>query len=290
MKHAYLIMAHNNFETLKKIIQCYDDEKNDIFIHINKSSKEWSPSLIEGSVEKAKLHFVNRVKVGYLNYSQLDAIKSLFNEASKEFHDYYHLLSGSDLPLKTQKEINDFFEKNKGKEFVGFESWYDKTRVHQKNYFLKYSRDPNKYVAYVAKKTRKYLINIQKFLGYDVMRNYGLEIKKGYDWFSITHNAVKYLLKKEPEFRKYFYRSFCPTEHFVQTLLYNSHFRNNIYSLTDENKGSQRFIDWNRGKPYVFKKEDENLLLKSPYMFGRKFSSDIDSEIINVICNYVKNK
>lgn len=32
MKHAYLIIAHHEFDILNKLIQAIDDERNDIFI------------------------------------------------------------------------------------------------------------------------------------------------------------------------------------------------------------------------------------------------------------------
>lgn len=35
-------------------------------------------------------------------------------------YDYYHLLSGVDLPIKSQDYIHHFFEKNKGYEFVPY--------------------------------------------------------------------------------------------------------------------------------------------------------------------------
>ena len=38
MKHAYLILAHNNFNQLKKLINLLDDIDNDIFIHIDEKS------------------------------------------------------------------------------------------------------------------------------------------------------------------------------------------------------------------------------------------------------------
>ena len=38
-KHAYLIMAHNQAELLKKLVQCLDHERTDIFIHIDKKAK-----------------------------------------------------------------------------------------------------------------------------------------------------------------------------------------------------------------------------------------------------------
>lgn len=35
MKHAYLIIAHNEFELLKLLIDRIDDARNDIYIHID---------------------------------------------------------------------------------------------------------------------------------------------------------------------------------------------------------------------------------------------------------------
>ena len=34
--HAYMIIAHNQFELLERLIAALDDERNDIYIHIDK--------------------------------------------------------------------------------------------------------------------------------------------------------------------------------------------------------------------------------------------------------------
>ena len=41
MKHAYLIMCHNNFEQLKLLLKLLDDERNDIYVHIDKKAKSF---------------------------------------------------------------------------------------------------------------------------------------------------------------------------------------------------------------------------------------------------------
>lgn len=38
MKHAYLIMVHNQFYVLEILLKLIDDERNDIFLHIDKKS------------------------------------------------------------------------------------------------------------------------------------------------------------------------------------------------------------------------------------------------------------
>lgn len=37
-KHAYCIMAHGNWEQLQMLITVLDDERNDIFLHIDKKA------------------------------------------------------------------------------------------------------------------------------------------------------------------------------------------------------------------------------------------------------------
>ena len=39
MKHAYLIIAHHEFEVLEKLVQSLDDVRNDIYIHFDRKLK-----------------------------------------------------------------------------------------------------------------------------------------------------------------------------------------------------------------------------------------------------------
>ncbi len=38
LRHVYLILAHNEPEILKTLVEMIDDERNDIYIHIDKKS------------------------------------------------------------------------------------------------------------------------------------------------------------------------------------------------------------------------------------------------------------
>lgn len=44
-----------------------------------------------------------------------------------------------------------------------------------------------------------------------------------------------------------------------------------------------RYIDWARGNPYVFRNEDYYELKNTPVLFARKFSINVDSDIIEKI-------
>jgi len=290
MKHAYLIVAHDNFYNLEILLKLLDNERNDIYIHIDKSVSHWDPNRWTSLLNNSKIFFVKRINVYWATYTQIDATKLLMVEAIKVYHDYYHVITGADLPIKSQDEIDNFFFKHKGKEFVGFASTYNKECIHQKNYFVKFFRNKNKVLALWAKRLRKLLLKIQKIINIDVMNTFKMEIKKGCDWYSITHEATEFLVLQEPLFKKYFFKAIHPGEFFAQTILFNSHFRNSIYCIENENIGCQRYIDWKYGAPlFTFTFTDIKLLMKSELMFARKFHESIDKKVIDSIYNKLKS-
>ena len=51
----------------------------------------------------------------------------------------------------------------------------------------------------------------------------------------------------------------------------------------------KRYIDSNRGGPYVFRKEDFNDLINSEALFARKFDLNVDREIVDMIFEKLYN-
>lgn len=64
-RHAYLIMAHNEPEVLKRLLLLLDDIRNDIYIHIDKKATELSPKMISKWIEKSSLYFTHRTNVSW---------------------------------------------------------------------------------------------------------------------------------------------------------------------------------------------------------------------------------
>ena len=52
--------------------------------------------------------------------------------------------------------------------------------------------------------------------------------------------------------------------------------------------GNQRLIDWKRGNPYTWRKQDFDELVNSDLLFARKFDIVVDNQIINCIRIAVK--
>ena len=63
-----------------------------------------------------------------------------------------------------------------------------------------------------------------------------------------------------------------------------------IKKKNDNYLGCMRYIDWKRGNPYIFRKDDYDQLINSPFLFARKFDLDEDPEIIERLFNTLVEK
>ncbi|HSL93453.1 MAG TPA: beta-1,6-N-acetylglucosaminyltransferase [Bacillota bacterium] len=287
MRHAYLIMAHDNFYNLEKLLRLLDHPDSDICLHINQNVADFNQGYWASMLDKANIAFAPRVRVYPYTYTQVDGIVSLLQTATRSRHDYYHMLSGADLPIKPVREIDAFFEAHRGQEFVGFSRFFPPDMVEQKHILQNYYKHPNRTLARGARAINRVGLTAQKLCRVNRMRGFQGDVKKGWDWFSITHDAALHLLAEEPSFRRHFFGCYCPSEFFLQTILYNSTFRQNIYSLDHPAAATRRFIDWERGQPYVFRLSDLASLRESPLLFARKFMETVDKEIIDAVYEMV---
>jgi Core-2/I-Branching enzyme len=291
-KHAYLIISHNEFYILEKLITLLDDYRNDIYIHIDKKVKDFDFDYYKNLVTKSKLIFVNRMDVRWGDFTQIESELTLLKEAVKSNYKYYHLLSGVDLPLKSQDYIHEFFNKNSGKEFVHFcrDEQTKKVLYRIKHYhFMKHYRSKNKCASLVVRILNKISNVLQSPFSRNLVND--IEIKYGANWFSITNDFALYVLSKEEWIRKNFKHTYCADEIFLQTILYNSKFRENIFhkNMDDNYIACMRYIDWNRGNPYTFRENDIDDLINSDKLFARKFSAELDKKVIDRISNHVNN-
>lgn len=294
-KHAYLILAHNSFYILEKLLKLLDYEKNDIYIHIDKKVKDFDFDYYNRLVNKSTLKFVRRFNIRWGGYNQVRAEVELLNVASRNNYVYYHIISGVDLPLKSQSEIHKFLDKNKGKEFISIErisrdSWRDveiKNRIRLYHFFDKWIDLRNKSIfTYILKKIDSYLLTIQVKFG---VNRYPHDIWYGSNWCSITNECVKYVLSNKNYIKKTYRYSHAADELFIQNIVaQNRRFMNNIYK--DDVVSNVRLIDWDRGTPYVFKNEDFIDLINSKSLFARKFDINIDIEVVDNIYGFINCK
>ena len=292
MKHAYLIIAHKNDYTLQILLKLIDDERNDIFIHMDRKNQKYEFEIIKKYVKKSKIYQIeNRNNVVWGDYSQIDTELILLELAIKTGkYDFYHLLSGEDLPLKSQDYIHKFFNENKGEEFVRFEkinfSYND--RVSQYHLLQRLIGKPNSHPFLYSLNYR--FLKLQKIFG--IRRNKDIQFQKGANWFSITDDLARLVISKKEWIEKIFKFTVCCDEVFLQTIINQTEFKNRLYHKKYDNDlhSIMRLIDWERGTPYIFKIEDKKMLTETDMLFARKFDCNMDREIIDYIAQYILGK
>lgn len=286
-KHAYLIVAHNEWNILKKLIKLLDYEENDIYIHIDIKAKKLNKKELLECVKYASIEFVPSLSIGWGGESQIKCELLLLKTATKLYHDYYHLISGVDLPIKSHKETMDFFKNNFGKEFIEFDNKYDYKKIE---YRVRYyhllqdvvgkRKDSMGKILYIIERI---IVKLQKIIKLNRVTALNKEFYKGTNWFSITHNLASYIVENAENIRKDYRYTYCADEIFLHTIVKSSPFDDNVVN------DCLRYIDWDRGQPYIFTEEDYELLMNSNKFWARKFSEKIDMNIVNKIYNSLKH-
>ena len=294
MRHAYLIMAYGQYEQLNYLLRMLDDPLNVILVHIDKKSPKADENEIKKGVIYSEVYIYQQIKVYWGDFSQTQCEVFLLENALSFGCDYYHLLSGEDLPLTNQKKIHDFFEKNMGKEFVRF--WAPQfpegcfewiSHYHPVQKYLRISKI--KWINVSFHYLDKLIQSFQTLIGINRICGKEEAFQKGATWFSITKELAQEIADK----KEWIYNTFKSTrssdEIFVQTILYQSDRLSERYEQQYEIDGLNglRYIDWKRGSPYIFTADDFDELVNCGYLFARKFSFSKDKKIILNLFEYI---
>lgn len=300
MRHAFLIIAHNNWWQLKQLIQILDAENHDIYVHIDKKSTTFFEKDFLNLTSKSKVCFFQEYEVFWGGFSQVQVELFLFEKAYQQQYDYYHLISGADLPLKSNQEIDAFFDRNKDKEFILYDEeklksdpeisrrtkYYHYLQNYRRRYAQKWKNDFFTFWERVS-------LVLQILFHINRVKNLDWTVKYGSQWISITNDLVTELLRQREKITKVFSCTNCADELFVQTVAYNCGFKDRIYFPEDGMTENARFIDWTRGKngnPYTLRSQDYQTLKANKNLFARKFSETIDKDIIRRICTEIQEE
>ena len=242
------------------------------------------------SFETIKEHMEEIAQAGY---SQVRCEMRLIRAAleSGAPYGYLHLLSGADLPIKTNDEICRFLQEHEGREFIAFvyrkpnDGRMDdiKERIAIHHPWQERTGRKDDLPTRVLSKAQK-LLHVDRLKGSSRLK----EIGKGSQWFSITAEFGRYLMEQEPLVERTFRSSYCSDELFIQTMVLNSPFVDSLYDPNGDGCGDNlRLIDWERGAPYVLRSQDYSEIMDAPVskLFARKFDERVDAAIIRRIAD-----
>ena len=265
-RHAYLIIAYDQPQMLQRLIAAIDDERNDIFVHIDKKSKI-DPSQL--SILNSQLSIIKSVDARWGDISLVEVELMLIEAALQHgSYTYLHLLSDSDYPIKSQDYIHAECERLAGREFIGFsEPKADELEVKMHRYHL-FPRE-FRHSSIWKRILRKGWLKVQTRIGY--RRNAGIIFQKGPQWWSITPNLATYVLAQKDSILNTYHHTFCPDEVFMQTLCWHSPFQKRLAPREDEFIDCRRFIPWQNNTIRPLEDCDIPIIQTSQCWFARKF-------------------
>lgn len=241
MKISYLILAHENPNHLKRLINALSCSSCEFFIQIDNKAKLENFALVNG---RATRFCEDRVSVYWGEYSTVQAMINLLRQAlgASGDSDYFAFLSGSDYPLHGNRYIFDFFEKNRGKEFMNIVEMPDRKKP---------IRLLNVYVEDSNKPVRKWLkhklgrMGVKKYVERDYRDYLTLQPYGGSQWWALTREACQYILRfVDDEANKptldFYKNTNVPDEMVFHTILGNSPFKAKI-------SRNLHYTDWSGG-------------------------------------------
>lgn len=265
MKHAFLIISHNEFEVLQMLIDRLDSERTDIFVHIDKKVK----ALPELHATHSRLYVLeDRIDVRWGHVSQIECELLLFETAFKHGpYQHYHMLSGTHLPLKPLDELLCFYDQHQGEEIMDI--WETCTgrgniKLGKWNFWLRHHQSPNPTVRRIAQSFWRWNMAVQKRLPFYHLPD--AQYVKSSNWVSLTQGAVEYLVSQKAYIIGKYKYSLCGDEYFVASELNGKDFK-----VHDEKKLLFQIFD--HESPRVLTKDDKEAMKASECLWARKFAN-----------------
>lgn len=275
MKKVFAILCHQITNPLIYTIEYFSSiEGNIILLHVDAKADIKDFLFLE---KNNVLIIKERVAVNWGEFSQIKATLNLFEEAALHCPDFTFLLSGDDVPIKSDKNINKILSDNNLKNLIHYQDV-------RSNYVDPMDRVGYRYPKFFFKKENKLLrkiFNLFKFFfkNKELLINKCPKLYKGTSWIGVNHATLNYILnfvKTNTWYEKIFKQSFCADEIFFHTIIKENPKLEN-YSNKSLRSDALRYIDWETGPEYprLLNETDFLKITNSNMIFARKFSKDV---------------
>lgn len=265
MRHAWLIIAHNEFDVLQRLVSMLDDERSDFFIHIDKKVE----ALPDLTVEKGRLFILDkRIDVRWGSVLQIEAELVLLETALQHGpYSHYHILSGTHLPLKPVSELLTFYDSHDGEEIM--RRWADDPgdadfKLRRYHFPLGHYKFGSPMQRRLCQLTWQVVIKLQKILGIRHLEE--LSFCKTDNWLSLSESGCRYLVKRKDRILQRYRWSFCGDEYFVASELMSSPTAFKIFDCQH-----LLYVEFHKDTPKTFNIAEYPKLQETGYWWARKF-------------------
>jgi len=238
MRIAYLLLIHKDPCLLRKLIELLSRDGCGFFIHVDAKT----PMGQFADIQREDTSFCPSLPVYWSEFSQIRATRLLLQEAlgSRLDYEYFVFLQGSTYPLRGGRYIQQFFQNNRGLEFMNLVKMPAPGYPLSKINTIRYASDKpvRRFAARALAKVGLAQRDYRRYLG-------RLEAYSGHACWALSRAACEYLLEfdaKNPNVASYFRDVFVPEESFFHTILGNSPFmarvrRNLVYADWSRSEG-----------------------------------------------------
>ena len=285
MRIAILLTAYKNAAQLNRLVD-HLSRDFDVYIHIDKRS----PITI---TEKQHVFVYKKYRSYWGSINTVLAVIYLFKMAFPKSYERYLLITGQDIPIKSNTQISEFFSINSDKEYFEYLKlptlfWNNGGMDRIDRYWpLEYGHlsGLHSFIAHVLSWVQKrlYASRLARFF----KRPIDYEFYGGSNYMDLTGSCVAKVLEyidKHPRYIRRFLYTRIPEEIFFQTIILS------LPGLEIENL-VLRYVDWESGPEYpkVLDISDLNKVKRSPAIFARKVDERKDNMIIDAIYSSICN-
>ena len=284
MKYAFLILAHNDPVHLRQLVDALDDERFDIYIHLD-SKVDDKPYRDASRQRSSTVRFIDdRFDIRWGGITMVRAMIALYQYASKTGnYERYTMLSGADYPLMSPTDIVRFFLESSSVELIaGNRLAGDELRKVTTHNLLELRsrvlrRLSRLLLGHVRTKPSHVLIDGRHCPSYFAPQ-----------WSSLSEDCVRYLLntlENNPQIWRYFKYSYAPDELMIPTIIFNSPFsattlaRSFPQGTHYNDKCATHYINY-EPVVQVFTLSDYETLVQSGKPFCRKLRTGPSDELI----------
>jgi hypothetical protein len=302
VKIAFLNLCHCDPDVVARVANKLTVNENfHMYIHVD--AKSTIDKFEEKLKDNPRIVFIKeRFKIYWGGFHAIRATLQLLKEAleSKEEYDYFVILQNLDYPIKSNTYIEQFFERNNGKEFIrGCNIAKTKDWHFSRKYKIYNKRDDDFYLSNPSK--------IRKALRYASLRlrsiatiSFNGVIKEKEETFPLYYGAAQWAITREcaryiidfasthNRFNNVMKHIQFPDEEYFHTIVHNSPFKEQCIIYDEPIK--RWLVNW-RNLHYfeypkeitVFTEKDFNKIMMQEDLFCRKVKTDQSEKLMDLI-------
>lgn len=303
MRIAFLNLCHTDPQVVARVANKLTKNPNfDMYIHVD--AKTDIEPFVELLKDNKQVYFLeDRQKVYWGGYHAILATYALLEEAlaSPRHYDYVVAMQNLDYPIKSNSYIEEFFEKNKGTEYIRgcriakTDDWHyaEKYKIYNsrdKDFYLKKHSKPVK-LLWDGMNALKSITTIG-FNGVHKENGEEIDLYYGTAQWAVTRECAEYMIdfrKKHPKFDKRMQHIKFPDEEYFHTIVHNSAFKTRCVKYDEPvqrwlvNWRNIHYFEFPDEGVVTFTEKDFDKLMQLDELFCRKVRSGVSDKLMDAI-------